>query len=191
VNFQPLTAMVAATVADEDLARAARDDPAAFADLYVRHRELVFRYLRARSRTDDDAIELTAVTFERALGSIGRYRPIDGGLLAWLVRIARNALIDDEGRRRARPFPIPFLASHEPTDARTPESVAVAADGRRELTELLSTLPRPQGDAIAMRFGAGLTAKQIGAVIGKSEDATQKLISRGLARLQEVYPHDD
>ncbi len=43
--------------------------------------------------------------------------------------------------------------------------------------------------ALALLFGAGLTAREIGVVIGKTEDATQKLISRAIARLREVA-HD-
>lgn len=48
---------------DEELAAKARNNPDAFAELYVRQREPVFRYLRARCRDEDDALELTAVTF--------------------------------------------------------------------------------------------------------------------------------
>lgn len=187
----PLTAPVAVAAGDEELASAARADPTAFADLYLRHRDHVFRYLRARTPSDDDALELTAITFERALAGIGRYRPIDGGLLAWLVRIARNALIDQGRRRIVRPVSIQFSDAHEPVDLRTPEAAALAADERRQLVDLLASLPKPQGDAIAMRYAVGLSARQIGSVIGKSESATQKLISRGLARLQEEYPHDE
>lgn len=57
------------------LAARARHDSGAFAKLYLRQRVSVFRYLRARCRSEDDAPELTAVTSEKALGGIGRYRP--------------------------------------------------------------------------------------------------------------------
>jgi DNA-directed RNA polymerase specialized sigma24 family protein len=83
---------------DEELALAARSDPAAFGLLYDRHRLAVFRYLRTRTNSEDDAAELTAVVFARALMAMPRYRPAAGGFLAWLLRIARNAAID-AGRR--------------------------------------------------------------------------------------------
>jgi DNA-directed RNA polymerase specialized sigma24 family protein len=83
---------------DEELALAARSDPAAFGLLYDRHRLAVFRYLRTRTNSEDDAAELTAVVFARALMAMPRYRPAGGGFLAWLLRIARNAAID-AGRR--------------------------------------------------------------------------------------------
>ena len=57
-----------------------RLDPSAFGLLYEKHRLAVFRYLRARTPSDDEALDLTAVTFERAFGSRGRFRRRDGGV---------------------------------------------------------------------------------------------------------------
>lgn len=171
---------------DDDLARRSATSTEAFAELYVRHRDPVFRYLRARCRADDDALELTAVTFEKALGAIHRYRPRAGGLRAWLVRIARNAATDAERRRQP-------LAGQEPLDSTlvsadpTPEEAAIAADERRLLFGLVAALPDMQRDAVAMRYAAGLTAREIGLVLGKSEEATQKLITRAVAQLKETY----
>ena len=63
------------------------------------------------------------------------------------------------------------------------------SDERRRIRLLVADLPEVQRDALALRYGAGLTARQIGVVLGKNEAATQKLISRALARLREVT-HD-
>ena len=172
----------------EELALRAGVDAEAFAELYRRHREAVFRYLRARCRDDDLALELTAVAFEKALGSIRRYRTKGGGVLAWLLRIARNAAADHE--RRQRPLvPQWRMNTDRPSLEDSPEEVAVRSDERRRLRLLVADLPEVQRDALALRFGAGLTAREIGVVIGKNEEATQKLISRAIARLREVV-HD-
>src|SRR3990172_5843071 len=79
---------------DAELARAATEDRAAFAAIYERHRTPVYRYLRARTATHFDAQDLTATTFERAMGAIHRFQPVGGGMVAWLIRIARNAHSD-------------------------------------------------------------------------------------------------
>jgi len=172
----------------EELALRAGVDAEAFAELYRRHREAVFRYLRARCRDDDLALELTAVAFEKALRSIRRYRTKGGGVLAWLLRIARNAAADHE--RRQRPLvPQWRMNTDRPSLEDSPEEVAVRSDERRRLRLLVADLPEVQRDALALRFGAGLTAREIGVVIGKNEEATQKLISRAIARLREVV-HD-
>lgn len=88
----PVTA--AETVTDDQLAVKARTDPESFAPLYVRHVEPVYRFLRARGATEDDAAELVGLAFERALRHIRRYHPGGSGFRAWVLRIARNALID-------------------------------------------------------------------------------------------------
>lgn len=149
-------------VADDDEAAAlrARDDRAAFAELYVRHREAVLRYLRARCSSDDDALELTAVTFERALAAMPRYASRGGGVVAWLLRIARNAVIDQERhRRRWLPSPgEPDPASSAPT----PEQAAIGTEERRTLRRHLMALPALQRDALSLRYGSGLSAREIG-----------------------------
>jgi RNA polymerase sigma-70 factor, ECF subfamily len=172
---------------DEELALAARSDVAAFGILYARHRLSVFRYLRARTPTDDDAAELTAVAFERALAAISSYRPIGGGVLAWLLRIARNAAIDAGRRRSVAP-----LAFDIPDDRRAvrPEEIVLASEARTTLIAAFSALPEIQRDAIVLRYAARLTAREIGDVLGKSEAASQKLLSRALARIRESYRVD-
>lgn len=168
---------------EEAMALQARDDRDAFATLYVRHRETVFRYLRARCSSDDDALELTAVTFEKALAAMPRYTTRGGGLVAWLLRIARNAVIDQE--RRRRPL-IPLWKGAEPASPdRSPETASIEVEERRTLRLLLADLPAVQRDAVALRYAADLTASEIGLVIGKSEAATQKLIRRAVERLRE------
>lgn len=172
---------------DEELALAARTEPAAFGILYERHRLAVYRYLRTRSPSEDDAADLTAVAFERAFASISTYRARGGGVLAWLLRIARNAAID-AGRRSA---PIPLSA--DITDRRrssSPEATAMDRERRSALVASVSRLPDVQRDAIALRYAAGLTAAEIGEVLGKSDQATQKLMSRALATLRKEYRHD-
>ena len=179
------TVAAGADVADEEAtALRARDDRAAFAILYVRHREAVFRYLRARCASDDDALELTAVTFERALAAMPRYSSRGGGVVAWLLRIARNAVIDQA--RRRRPLLPRWNGPERASDDLTPEEAAIGAEQRRALRRELAELPQLQRDAIALRYGTGLTARQISLVINKSEEATQKLLTRAIARLKEA-----
>lgn len=172
---------------DEELALAARTDPAAFGLLYERHRLAVFRYLRTRAKSEDDAADLTAVTFERAMTAMSRYRPSGGGILAWLLRIARNAAIDAGRRTAAGAFP-----DDEPDHRRSsePEALAIKREGRAALVGAINELPPIQREAIVLRYAARLTAREIGAVIGRSDQATQKLLSRALATLRETYRVD-
>lgn len=173
---------------DEALVVAARHDPNAFGALYESHRLAVYRYLRTRTATEDDAIELTSITFERALRSIDRFRPSGGGFLAWLLRIARNAAID--ASRRLPTIELDVGLVDGLIDNR-PEDAVLASERRRSVARALATLPELQRDAVVLRYGAGLTARQIGEVIGKREAATQKLLRRALMSLRErIDVHD-
>jgi len=162
---------------DEALVNAAKADPAEFAAIYGRYRLPVFRYLRARGESEDSAADLAAVTFERALNALPRYRSRGGGLAAWLFRIARNAALDEQKRRgRIGPVATDLILSRLPTP------------GPADATEIrlaVNALPPVEREAVLLRYSAGLTAREIGPVIGKSAEATQKLIERALHTLKE------
>ena len=166
---------------DAELARAATDDRAAFAAIYERHRTPVYRYLRARTASDADAQDLAAITFERAMGAIDRFQPVGGGMVAWLIRIARNAHSDALRQQRRRGTEV---ASDAAAPAVDPSDDAVV------LRSLIDGLPGAQRDAIHLRFAAGLTAREIGGVLGMSEAAAQKQVERGLHALKEAYGVD-
>ena len=172
----------AAIGADDELASQATSDAAAFGLLYRRHRLSVYRYLRARTGTDDAATELTAVTFERALAAITRYRPAGAGFPAWLLRIARNAAIDAGRRTQAVPLVTNVRAGEGTID---PERLVMARETSAALLAAVNRLPEVQREAIYLRFAARLTAREIGAVIGKSEPAAQKLLSRAVTAIRE------
>lgn len=182
------TTASADAVRDDAIAQAARSDPSAFRVLYERHWPFVYRYLRARTGTAEDAADLAATTFERALAGLDGYRAGSSGFRAWLLRIARNAAIDASRRRR----PVASLEAGDPVAPAEsgPEEAALDAERSRELRTLVAALPDAQRDAVVLRYAAGLSARQIGSVIGKSEAATQKLLTRALARLKESYRDD-
>ena len=172
---------------DEELALAARTDSEAFGVLYERHRLAVFRYLRTRTPSEDDAGELTAVVFERALSAIPRYRSTGSGIVAWLIRIARNAAVD-AGRRASA---VPLVEDlPDGRRANAPEERVLADEAATSLIATINGLPDIQREAIALRYAAGLTAREIGNVLGKSDQATQKLLSRALATIRENHRDD-
>ena len=185
-----LGAARAVPVPDEDelLAVRARTDNASFGLLYERHALPVFRYLRARGADEDQAEELTAIAFERALSRIDHFQPGRSGFRPWLLAIARNAWFDGH-RRSAR---VTGLAEADalPALGPSPEAIAIAAEERALVMRLLVRLPEPAQDALALRFAAGLSSREISHVIGKSDDATKKLLSRSLNSLREAARHD-
>jgi len=156
--------------------------PSSFAPMYEEHRLSVYRYLRAKTASDDEALDLTAVTFERAFANHRRFRRRDGGVHAWLLRIARNAAIDASRRRR----PTVGLAGAGADLGRQAVEADRMAQQSTEVLDLVSRLPGDQRDALLLRYAGGLTSREIGIVLGKRESAVQKQIERGLAALREA-----
>src|SRR5438034_6937020 len=79
---------------DRPLVEAAQRDPSRFGDLYDRHFERVYAFVLGRVRNRDDAEELTAEVFHKALRSIPKFEWRGAPFGAWLIRIAANVIVD-------------------------------------------------------------------------------------------------
>ena len=157
-----------------------------FALLYEECRLPVYRFLRSRSRSDDEAADLTATAFERAFRSFASYDARQPAL-PWVLRIARNVAIDAARRHRPMASLNDAPGGDMPANSDSPEVHYLDAERDAELRDLVHALPDLARDAVALRYGSGLSAREIGTVIGKSEAATQKLIQRALAALREAH----
>lgn len=174
---------------DEALAALARVDTGAFETLYLRHRSGLFRFARGRTGDDDAAADLVSTTFERALRSIARYHP-ESTFRAWLYRIARNELIDASRRRATILRHTQAVVAARSVDA-GPEAAMLEAESADLIRDLVRELPDLQRDAVLLRYASGLTAREIGVTLGRSEAAAQKLLQRALAVLKEAYRDND
>jgi RNA polymerase sigma-70 factor, ECF subfamily len=89
-----MSSQASAALTDEELARRfqATGDPEYFAQIFVRHRRLVFLACRRFFGSDGLAEDATQETFLRAYQAITRFQ--EGNLCGWLMRIAKNVCID-------------------------------------------------------------------------------------------------
>lgn len=166
------------------LVRIAATDRTAFAELYLRYAPRVFAYLCTRTNSADDATDLTQQVFANALAGIGRYQERTAPFSAWLFRIARNAATDLNRRRRPA---LPLEAAAELVDPADPAQAAMAADDIRQLKALVAQLAESDRDMLEFRFAAGLTSREIGALVGRSESAVKKQLWRVLQMLKERH----
>lgn len=167
--------------------RAQGGDASAFEELYRRHLRRVFHYLLTYTETIDDATDLTQHVFLRALEALPRYR--HGGIpfSAWLFRIARNAATDTY-RRQRKTLPWEHLpVAWEPFTDEDPESLTLRLEALNRLRLLVAQLSPQKQEMLYLRFAGELTAAEIGAVVGKSEAAVQRQLSRTIQRLKGRY----
>lgn len=175
---------------DAALMLAAQRDIALFEPLYARYVDRIYSYLRMRAGRDgaDEAADLTQQVFLRALDALPRYQIRAGGsVAAWLFRIARNAATDwQRSQRRTVPWEAVPEDLH-PCAEDSAESATLRRDEIAEVQRLLALLDATTREALILRFTAQLTLAEICAVLGISEDAARKRITRALHTLKERY----
>jgi RNA polymerase sigma-70 factor, ECF subfamily len=156
-----------------------------FDALYAAYRSAVYRFFFQQLGDAQEAEDLTATTFSKALASRNRYRE-QGRLTAWLFGIARHTLLD--ARRRARPrIDLARVATALADPAPSPEARALQSEQARQLHELLQYLPADQQEALILRFFGDLGIGEIAARMGRSTGAIKMLIYRAMAQLRERY----
>lgn len=175
----------AAVLANElALVARAKAEPAAFAAIYDHYFPRVYNYVRYRVGDAEMADDLTAQVFERALVSIGSYRPQRAPFAAWLFAIARNGVTDHlRAQRRRRWLSLDVLggrASAEPE----PEEVVAANETRAELLAAVARLSDRERDLIALKFAAGLSNRRIAELMGLSANNVGVILYRAVRRLR-------
>lgn len=170
---------------DELLVRkASAGDKEAFADLYERHLEAVFRYFFYRLGHREDAEDLAEQLFLKAWQAIGQYDFRGAPFSSWLFRIAHNMMVD---HHRARHEVEPLDEEIEIEDQDTgPAELAIQRAEARRLSDALAQLGPVEQSVVALRFLEGLDHRKVAGIIGKSEVATRSIQSRALARLAVI-----
>ncbi len=172
---------------DAELVESARLDPSAFGDLYRRYLTRVYRYVRTRASSDEEAADLTQQVFLQAFDALPHYRERGNPFAAWLFRIARNVTTDAHRRRRETVAWDLLPEALHPTVEGGAEAEVLRRESLLRLRGLLAELDPEKREVVALHFVARLTLREIGVTIGKSEDAVQKQLSRTIHRLKEQY----
>src|SRR5688572_7012240 len=166
---------------DPELARQAITNVEAFAELYRRHLNRVYRYHIAHTGNIKDAEDLTSQTFIAALEGIRSFRSA-GTFAAWIMGIA--------SRRRLMFFRENKVelsletAVHYPNPDVLTEKAANKRLQLQSLARALQQISPDRADALVLTYFSGLSHAETGRVLNKSEAAVKMLVSRGLQDLR-------
>jgi RNA polymerase sigma-70 factor (ECF subfamily) len=174
-----------------ELVRAAQEgDRSAFALLYDKYVDVVFRYVLFRVGDRELAEDVTSETFLRALRRITSvtYQGRDVG--AWFVTIARNLVLDHVKSSR---FRLEVTTAEVDDSGRVeagPEQQVLAGATRSALLECVRQLGDDQRECIVLRFLQGLSVAETAAVMSRNEGAVKALQHRAVRRLAQLLPPD-
>lgn len=178
-----------ASPSDDELARAALEDPQSFTLLYQRYVTRIYRYCLSRLSSPVDAEDCTAQVFLDAWHSLADYRP-SGRFTAWLFTIAARRAADHH--RRSEPPSISIesdlateiLAAPEQVDA---ASAVIAGETYQEVENLIQQQNSSDQELLRLRFSAELSHAEIARVVGRSPAAVKMALSRCLHRMQKEW----
>lgn len=158
------------------VARAKQGDREALRFLYLRYCDNVYGYVCSIVRDPAEAEDITQQVFMKLITVIVKYEDCGVPFSGWLLRLARNAALDNLRRRRATPTEEVFAGS-EADDHRRHEQA-------RDLRAALDALPVEQREVVVMRHLVGLSPPEIARRLGRSESSIHGLHHRGRRALQ-------
>lgn len=159
----------------------------AFSGLYERTNRVVFRYIYAlHGEPQEDVEDIWHETFLKAWRTRSRFAGDDDAALGWLLKIARNTVIDRQRRRQRRPV----KPLHDP------ESIVASADGTPEdyvivkqrldgVWKQLAALSDDQREMIILRYVVGWRVNQIADHLAMPENTVSVTLRRLLEKLSK------
>jgi RNA polymerase sigma-70 factor (ECF subfamily) len=161
----------------------------AFAELYKLTHLVVFRYIFSLNGGPQQEVEdLTAETFIRAWKARQRFDGGEKAALSWLLRIARNLVIDAHRRTKVRGVEANLDDTLLIAPDASPEEQVALREQFNALWVSISTLQPQHRDMIVLRYVLGWPVKRIAAHLDMLENTTSVNLRRILQRMQRDWP---
>lgn len=149
----------------------------------------IYQFFFFRLRSEADAEDLTAITFERVYKNLHKYEDRGFKISAWIFTIARNLLIDHLKKNSAQIDSIDDLpVSKEPA-----EQFNMMEFDRNllkdQLWEAINELPDKQQMVWSLKLSKDLSHKDIAEVMGINENHVNVLLHRSGKILRQRLSH--
>jgi RNA polymerase sigma-70 factor (ECF subfamily) len=184
---------------EQALVAGARADAAAFGELYDFYLPRIYGFIARRVADRSVAEDLTATTFERALGAVRRADFQNASFGGFLYRVAANAVID-HARRTRRTIPLGIRASDldDGDDRRAAESIGdeaatrafSAAIDRDILRRALQRIHDAQRRVIVLKYFDGLEVEELCAALGCTRQTLAVRLHRALRALRAALDQE-
>jgi RNA polymerase sigma-70 factor (ECF subfamily) len=175
------------------LKNALRGDEKSFRCLYTELFRYVDPYVSRRVHNEQDAEDLVGTVFHHFLANLTSYDHDRGSVLAWVMTITRNVVIDHHRRSREL-LTLEEGSSAFASPSRDPLTQVIQAEQTEQIMAELASLPPKTEDIFNMRIAMDMSWREISSVMDLSESAVRKRFSRtveDLRRRFKVKGHTD
>ena len=159
-----------------------------FEEVYNDYIDSVFRFLYVRLENRDDALDLTAQTFEKVLIKFDTFDSTKGKISTWIFSIARNTLIDFY--RKNRKVDVASLAEVEDIivdDRNKSVEDSVYIDIQKEkLVSLIQRLSVSDQEIIHLRYTEEMSYAEIAERLGITVNAVGIQLHRAIQKLKSL-----
>ena len=163
----------------------AKKDPRQFAPLYKKYHEAIFRYVYKRVDDEEAAYDITSCVFVKALASLPKYEFRGVPFSSWLFRIAKSELYQSFRDKKAqRTVSIDSVTIVQFIDELNED---FSEELRITLLNSLKLLKDHQLQLIEMRFFEKRSFKEIGEIVGLTENNAKVKTFRTLVKLKEIF----
>ena len=157
-------------------------DSESFAQLYDAYMERVYRYVYFRVTDHELAEDITSRIFLKMLEKLNTYQVGQSPIIAWLYRMAHNAVIDHYRMKRT------FVSVEDlhPADVRQEDGIEEKLELQsksHQLRAALQGLTKGQQRVLILKFIDGFTTREIARQLGKRQGAVRGLQMRALRKL--------
>ncbi len=158
-------------------------------EIYQKYARTVYKYLMSLTHKEELAEELTQETFYEAIRSSDRF---DGSckLTTWLCAIAKNVLLTHRRKHPPHEDVAEMAETIRGTDG-LPEDDLLRSESRVELFRKVHELPEPFRETVYLRVFGGLSFREIGDVLGKTENWARVNFYRGKEKLRKEVNRDE
>jgi RNA polymerase sigma-70 factor (ECF subfamily) len=163
----------------------AKKDPRQFAPLYKKYHEAIFRYVYKRVDDEEAAYDITSCVFVKALASLPKYEFRGVPFSSWLFRIAKSELYQSFRDKKAqRTVSLDSVTIVQFIDELNED---YSEEQRTTLLNSLKLLKDHQLQLIEMRFFEKRSFKEIGEIVGLTENNAKVKTFRVLVKLKEIF----
>ena len=157
--------------------------------LYQKYAPALLAFVRMRVPLSEDAEDLVVDVFLAALEHATFPALAEKEKQLWLWRVTRNKVVDRYRQAKTRQHvTLEQVADGLFEDEMvSPEYSALRHENYADLYDQLQSLPSLQQQILRMRFGQGLSCREIATRLGKQENVVRVTLSRSLNLLRKIY----
>jgi RNA polymerase sigma-70 factor (ECF subfamily) len=161
-----------------------REKEGRLASLYEEYFDRIAHYIYVRIGDKSEAEDLAGDVFLRALESLKSYKERGIPMQAWLFRIAHNVSVDYL-RKKGRGTTVPIEGATI-TTGEDPAALAEQNIKMEKVRDAMQKLTPEQREVVRLRFFGGLSSKEVGAILRKSDGAVREMQRAAVERLRTL-----